>query len=73
MVRLSLIELAKVVSEYDGIYISHMRSEGNQLMEALDELMTISREAGIPAEIYHLKAGGQSNWDKMDDVIQRIE
>ena len=46
-----------------------MRSEGNRLLEAVDELIRISREAGIPAEIYHLKAAGQANWPKMDQVI----
>jgi len=68
-----LIELSKVAAEYDGMYISHMRSEGNQLLEALEELMTISREADIRAQVYHLKAGGESNWHKMDLVIDRIE
>jgi len=68
-----LIELAKVVADYDGLYISHMRSEGNQLLEALDELITIAREARVPAEIYHLKAAGQANYGKMDDVIARVE
>lgn len=68
-----LIELAKVASEYDGLYISHMRSEGNRLLEAVDELITIAREADIPAEIYHLKAGGQSNWSKLSEVIEKVE
>jgi len=68
-----LIELCKVAARYRGKYISHMRSEGNRLLEAVDELIRISREAGIPAEIYHLKAAGQSNWSKMDRVIARIE
>ncbi len=68
-----LIELAKIAAEYGGMYISHMRSEGNRLLEAVDELITISREAGLPAEIYHLKAGGQSNWHKMDQVIAMVE
>jgi N-acyl-D-amino-acid deacylase len=68
-----LIELSKVVSKYDGMYISHMRSEGNQLMEALEELITIAREADVAAEVYHLKAAGNTNWHKMDDVIARIE
>jgi len=68
-----LIELCKVVAEYDGMYISHMRSEGDRLLEALDELFTISREANIPAEIYHLKAAGESNWDKLDQVIAKID
>ncbi len=68
-----LIELCKVAAQYRGKYISHMRSEGNRLLEAVDELIRISREAGIPAEIYHLKAAGQSNWPKMDRVIAKIE
>jgi N-acyl-D-amino-acid deacylase len=68
-----LIELAKVAAEYDGLYISHMRSEGNRLLEALDELISISRESGIRSEIYHLKAAGQSNWSKMDQVIELVE
>ncbi|WP_456424846.1 N-acyl-D-amino-acid deacylase family protein [Rhodocaloribacter sp.] len=68
-----LVELSKVASEYGGMYISHMRSEGNRLLEAVDELLTIAREAGIPAEIYHLKAAGRANWHKLDDVIARVE
>lgn len=68
-----IVELAKVASEYGGLYISHMRSEGNRLLEAFDELLTIAREAGIAAEIYHLKAGGRSNWPKMDELIERVE
>ena len=68
-----LIELCKVAAQYRGKYISHMRSEGNRLLEAVDELIRISREGGIPAEIYHLKAAGQANWPKMDRVIARIE
>jgi len=68
-----LIELCKLAARYRGKYISHMRSEGNRLLEAVDELIRISREAAIPAEIYHLKAAGQSNWSKMDRVIAKIE
>jgi len=68
-----LIELCKVAAQYRGKYISHMRSEGNRLLEAVDELVRISREANIPAEIYHLKAAGKSNWPKMDRVIAKIE
>ena len=67
-----LIALAKVAGEHGGMYISHMRSEGNRLLEAVDELITISREADLPAEIYHLKAAGESNWSKMDAVIERV-
>ena len=68
-----LIELSKVAAEYRGRYISHIRSEGNQLLEAVDELLTIAREAGIAAEIYHLKAAGEQNWNKIDAVIERVE
>ncbi|MDQ7065025.1 MAG: D-aminoacylase [candidate division KSB1 bacterium] len=68
-----LIELAKVAAEYDGMYVSHMRSEGNRLLKAVDELITIAREAGIRAEIYHLKAAGQNNWDKLAKVFQKVE
>ena len=68
-----LIELCKVAAKYQGKYISHMRSEGNQLLEALDELIRISREAKIPAEIYHIKAAGKSNWAKLDPLLARIE
>ncbi len=68
-----LIELTKVAAEYGGLYISHMRSEGNALLESVDELLRIAREGGIRAEIYHLKAAGQSNWDKLGDVIERVE
>jgi N-acyl-D-amino-acid deacylase len=68
-----LIELCKVAAQYKGKYISHIRSEGNRLLEAIDELIRISREAGLPAEIYHLKAAGQSNWKKMDQAIAKIE
>src|SRR6266567_3501253 len=68
-----LIELCKVAAKYQGKYISHMRSEGNHLLEGLDELTRISREAGIPAEVYHIKAAGQQNWPKIDDLLSRIE
>src|SRR2546428_3418012 len=68
-----LIELCKVAAKYKGKYISHMRSEGNQLLEAFDELLRISREAGIPAEVYHIKAAGPKNWPKIDNLLSRIE
>src|SRR5678816_2152100 len=68
-----LIELCKVAAKYKGKYTTHMRSEGNQLIEAVQETIRISREAGLPAEIYHLKASGQANWPKMDQVIKMIE
>ncbi|MCH7680220.1 D-aminoacylase [candidate division KSB1 bacterium] len=68
-----LIALCKVAAEYDGMYISHIRSEGNRLLQAVDELITIAREADIPAEIYHLKASGKPNWEKLDAVIAKVE
>jgi N-acyl-D-amino-acid deacylase len=68
-----LIEISKVAAKHHGVYISHMRSEGNRLVEAVDELIRISREAALPAEIYHLKAAGQANWAKMDRVIEMVE
>jgi len=68
-----LIELAKVAAEYNGLYISHIRSEGDKFLEALDELITIAKEANIRSEIYHLKAAGQKNWHKMDQAIARID
>ena len=67
-----LVELCKAAQPYGGMYISHMRSEGNQVLEAIDELIRIAREAGVPAEIYHLKAAGKANWPKMDAVIARV-
>jgi N-acyl-D-amino-acid deacylase len=67
-----LIELSKAAGEFGGMYISHMRSEGNELLEAVDELITIAREADVPAEIYHLKAAGSANWPKMDEVIAKV-
>ena len=68
-----LIEMCKVASQYKGKYISHMRSEGNQLIEGVEELIRIAREAKIPAEIYHLKASGEANWPKVDQVIKMVE
>jgi N-acyl-D-amino-acid deacylase len=68
-----LIALAQEAAKYRGMYISHIRSEGNALLEAVDELIRIAREAKIPAEIYHLKAAGEQNWPKMDQVIARVE
>ena len=68
-----LIALCKVAAEYDGLYISHMRSEGNKLLESVDELLTIADQSGIRAEIYHLKQSGKKNWYKLDQVIQKID
>jgi N-acyl-D-amino-acid deacylase len=67
-----LIELCKVAARYKGKYISHLRSEGNEWVQAVEELIRISREAGLPAEIYHIKAAGRQNWDKVDRVIGLI-
>src|SRR5690606_21325481 len=68
-----LIALAKAASAYDGMYISHLRSEGNAFLEAVDELITIADQANIDAEIYHLKAAGTNNWPKLDQVIDKID
>jgi len=68
-----LIALSRAAAEYDGMYISHIRSEGNSLLEATDELFTIATEAGIDAQIYHLKAAGSENWDKLPRVIEKID
>src|SRR5438874_7243646 len=68
-----LIELCRVAAKYQGKYISHMRSEGNQLFEALDELLRIAREANGPAELYHIKAAGEKNWPKEDELLAQIE
>src|SRR5438046_3517662 len=68
-----LIELCKLAAKYQGKYISNIRSEGNQLLPALEELIRNSREAGLPAEIYHSKAAGKKNWPLLDQMIARIE
>jgi N-acyl-D-amino-acid deacylase len=68
-----LIALSQEAGRYGGMYIAHIRSEGNALMEAVDELLRIAREANVPAEIYHLKAAGEQNWPKLDQVIAKIE
>ena len=68
-----LIEICKIAAQYDGMYISHMRSEGNKILESVDELITIAEEAGIRSEIYHLKLSGKKNWGKLDAVIQKID
>ena len=67
-----LIALMRAAGPYGGMYISHMRSEGNRLLEAVEELITIASEANVPAEIYHLKAAGAANWGKLDSVIARV-
>jgi N-acyl-D-amino-acid deacylase len=68
-----LIALAQAAGESGGMYISHIRSEGNRVLEAVDELITIAREAGVPAEIYHLKAAGRDNWGRLEEIIARVE
>ncbi|TDJ78462.1 MAG: D-aminoacylase [Planctomycetota bacterium] len=68
-----LVALCEVAAEYGGRYITHMRSEGNRLLESVDEVLEIAERAGIGAEIYHLKAAGEENWPKMDAVIAKVE
>jgi N-acyl-D-amino-acid deacylase len=68
-----LVALAAEAARFDGMYISHMRSEGNALLEAVDELISIARDADVRAEIYHLKAAGRENWPKLDSVIAKID
>jgi dihydroorotase/N-acyl-D-amino-acid deacylase len=68
-----LIALAGVASQYGGIYASHMRSEGDAVLDSIDESARIGREAHIPVEIWHLKAAGKSNWGKMPQIIDRID
>lgn len=68
-----LTALAQVAGQYGGLYISHLRSEGDHLPEALDELITIARKANVAAEVYHMKAAGTSNWDKCDAMIRKME
>jgi N-acyl-D-amino-acid deacylase len=68
-----LIALAEVAARYHGIYISHMRNEGDHEMEAIDELIAIARQANIPAEIYHLKVSGEKNWSRLPEVIRKVE
>ncbi|MEP6693144.1 MAG: D-aminoacylase [Chloroflexota bacterium] len=68
-----LVALAEIAGRHGGMYISHMRSEGNRLVEAVDEVIEIARRAKLPAEVYHLKQAGRSNWAKLDAVIDRVE
>lgn len=68
-----LIALARVAARHGGVYASHIRDEANNQMAALEEAITIGREAGIPVEIWHLKVAGRSNWGRMKDVVARIE
>jgi N-acyl-D-amino-acid deacylase len=68
-----LIALAETANRYSGMYISHLRSEGQALLESIGELLTIAKAANIRAEIYHLKSLGKSNWHKMDAAIDSID
>lgn len=68
-----LTALAREAAQCGGMYISHMRSEGDALLPAIDELITISRDSGAPAEIYHLKQAGETNWKKLGAAIERVE
>ena len=68
-----LIALSEVAAEYNGMYISHMRDEGAHMIEAIEELLTIAREADIRAEIYHLKSSGKSNWHLFDEAVAMVE
>lgn len=68
-----LIALCEVAAAYEGMYIAHMRSEGNRLLEGVDEVIEVAQKADIRAEIYHLKAAGKKNWSKLDSVIAKIE
>ena len=68
-----LIALTDVVAEYDGMYISHIRNEGDEVFAAVEELINIVRETGVRGEIYHLKVSHKRNWDKLDEVIAMIE
>lgn len=68
-----LIAMAKAMAPYGGVYITHMRSEADQVLEAIDEAIRIGREGGVPVEIYHLKAGGRNNWSKESQMIAKID
>ncbi len=68
-----LVALCAAAAEHGGMYVSHLRSEGERLLEAIDELVAIARGAGVPAEIYHLKQAGRTNWSKLDTAIERVE
>ncbi len=68
-----LLALSEIVGRYGGVYTSHMRSEGARLLEGVDELIQIARETGVGGNIYHLKAAGSANWDKMEQVFAKVE
>src|SRR3954452_15239344 len=68
-----LVEIAKAMAPYHGVYITHMRSEADHFLEGMDEAITIGREGGVPVEIYHLKAAGRRNWGKARLAIAKID
>ena len=68
-----IAELTKVAGTYGGRYFTHMRNEGDRLLEAIDEALRIGKAAGTPVHIYHLKTAGQANWGKMDQALARIK
>jgi len=68
-----LIEINKAAAPYGGVYITHMRSEADRFLEAIDEAIRIGTEAGVPVEIYHLKAGGRRNWPKAAQAVAKID
>src|SRR5256885_6970020 len=68
-----LIALAREAAKFGGIYATHMRSEGDGIMSALEEAVRIGREAGIPVEIWHLKTAGRNNWGRMPEVVAKID
>ncbi|MCL2330879.1 MAG: D-aminoacylase, partial [Phycisphaerae bacterium] len=68
-----LIALARAAGEFGGMYISHLRNEADSLLEAFDEFISIARQANVPAEVYHLKASGRTNWNKSEALLDRID
>ena len=68
-----LIALGEVVSEYDGMYISHVRNEDDRLLESMDELLKVAKEANVRSEMYHFKQVGKTNWEKFDDAVRKID
>jgi N-acyl-D-amino-acid deacylase len=68
-----IVEVARVAGRHGGIYITHLRSEGDHFQEAVEEAITIGQRGGLPVELYHLKATGERNWHKMALVIRRLE
>jgi N-acyl-D-amino-acid deacylase len=68
-----LVEMARAMAPYGGVYITHMRSEADEILEAMGEALRIGAEGGVPVEVYHLKVGGRRNWPKLDQVIQKID